>query len=117
MSTRKILHDYQARTIEALRESRRKGNRRIVCQLPTGGGKGVIMAHMAWNNTVMGGGGSLLTAPRKELVKQNSKQLWDHGLRAFGTIRGGVRPSPTMPVQVATTQALAARRSVPKASL
>jgi superfamily II DNA or RNA helicase len=116
-ATRKILHDYQSRTIEALRESRRRGNRRIACALPTGGGKGVIMAHMAWNNMVIGGGGSLLTAPRKELVRQNGKQLWDHGLRAFGTIRGGVKPSPTMPVQVATVQALVARRFVPKANL
>jgi DNA repair protein RadD len=116
MSDRKILRPYQAAAIDALRESFRRGNRRIVNQLATGGGKSIIQTKMAFDHIGLGGDLVLATAPRTELVKQLEKHLKDQGMYHIGQIRGGIRAKPTMPIQIATLQALA-RREVPKASL
>jgi superfamily II DNA or RNA helicase len=111
MSDRKTLHPYQAETIRKLGESFLRGNRRIVCQLPTGGGKSVIQTHLTFSHIAKRRGGCvLLTAPRKELVRQNHKHLAEHGMGGqVGIIRGGIKAQPSRIIQVATVAALERR--------
>ena len=117
MSDRKVLHPFQLDFRNAIAEAYRAGARRIVGQLATGGGKGVIAANVTYGFLGKPGNeGALIMAPRKGLITQHTEQLWDYGVRHVGVIQGGVKAKASMPVQVATVQALA-RRKVPNASL
>jgi superfamily II DNA or RNA helicase len=108
--SRKSLHPYQAETIQKLGESFRRGHRRIVCQVATGGGKSVIQTHITFEHLRKGGQLALLTAPRKELVRQNHKHLAEHGMGGqVGIIRGGIQPQYSRTIQVATVPALERR--------
>lgn len=69
-----MLRDYQAETIEKLREGWRGGARRLAAVLPTGAGKTVIFAHMA-ERMRAAGGRVLVLAHRDELIEQAIDKL------------------------------------------
>jgi len=101
------LRPYQSDTINNLRESMKAGFRRIVLQLPTGGGKTRIaaevirMANDKRNRT-------LFLAPRRELITQACAALVRQGLRP-GVIMAGEPRDLGADVQVASFDTLHAR--------
>ena len=102
-----ILRDYQKYAIEAVRDSYRKGHRRPLLVLPTGGGKTVcfsyIAAGMAANNKRV-----LIIAHRRELLRQISNTLKAVGVR-HSVMAGGSRGIPFTNVVVASVFTLARR--------
>lgn len=102
-----ILRDYQKYAIEAVRDSYRKGHRRPLLVLPTGGGKTIcfsyIAAGMAANNKRV-----LIIAHRRELLRQISNTLKMVGVR-HSVMAGGSRGIPFTNVVVASVFTLARR--------
>lgn len=101
------LRDYQMHAIEAVRDSYRKGRRRPLLVLPTGGGKTIcfsyIAAGMAQNNKRV-----LILAHRRELLRQISNTLKMVGVR-HSVMAGGARGIPITNVVVASVFTLARR--------
>lgn len=64
------LYDHQIAQIEALRSSMRN-NKRVLLQLPTGGGKSVLASYMI-SNSQMRNKKSAFVVPRVDLIKQMS---------------------------------------------
>jgi DNA repair protein RadD len=108
--SRPQLHPHQTLAIDRLRDSIRSGHRCPVLQAPTAFGKTVVASNLVYN-AVLKGKRVMITVPRKELVKQTAKQLWDHDVRHVGILQGDhPMTNPLMPVQVATVQTLANRK-------
>lgn len=101
------LREYQTRDIESIRNEYRRGMMAPLYVLPTGGGKTVVMASIAWN-AVEKGNRVLILVHRVELLRQTANKI-----RAFGVRVGLVSPlySPdyTAPVQVAMVQTMVKR--------
>jgi superfamily II DNA or RNA helicase len=101
------LRDYQKYAIEAVRDSYRKGHRRPLLVLPTGGGKTIcfsyIAAGMSQNNKRV-----LILAHRRELLRQISGTLKNMGVR-HAVMTGGSRGIPVANVVVASVFTLARR--------
>lgn len=75
---------YQQRCLDAIRESARKGNRRILVVSPTGSGK-MLMAAMLMQSALDKENHAAFFADKRELVKQNEVELRRLGV-TFGTI-------------------------------
>lgn len=102
-----MLRTYQVDAVEDLRESWRQKHKRILLQLPTGGGKTVIAAEII-RGAVAKGNRVLFVAHRRELIHQAANKLRDAGI-PHGKILAGERASVEEPVQVASIQTLQAR--------
>ncbi len=100
------LRPYQAERFEHIRAAFRTGLRRVLFQLPTGGGKTVIFSFVVKNAVARGKRVSVL-AHRQEIVEQIDGALSaldvPHGLIAAG------HPETDAPVQVASVMTLARR--------
>ena len=106
------LRPYQEHAIQRVREEMSRGNRRVLLDLATGGGKTVTSSSIILN-AVSKGKRCIFLAHRKELIKQCSKTLdflnVDHGV-----IKGKhPRRDLTKPVQVASIQTLINRSHWP----
>lgn len=102
------MRPYQARSIEALREGARAGNRAQVLMAPTGAGKTVIacalMEAVAAKMTR-----AAFVVDRVSLVDQTSRQFDRYGI-AHGVIQGShPRTRPWERIQVCSAQTLARR--------
>lgn len=100
---------YQLEGIEGLRQAVRDSHRRIVLQLPTGGGKTVIAGTMILR-TLARSNRCLFTAHRLELLSQPYKKLLEAGLdEQQMSIRAGnerKRRRPDAPLQIASIGSL-----------
>jgi superfamily II DNA or RNA helicase len=112
----KTLRPHQEQAIADLRSSLARGNRRVVLQMPTGGGKTltssrVIKGALAKGNRV------IFTAPFVSLIDQTVAAFRQDGIDHIGVMQGQ-HPGydPTAPVQVCTVQTLA-RREAPDGSV
>jgi superfamily II DNA or RNA helicase len=88
------LRDYQEETVERLRESMRR-NRRVLLQLPTGGGKTAIASFMA-QGAVRNGRRVYFNCHRAELVEQTSL-TW----RKYGIAHGYIAANRPRAMQLA----------------
>lgn len=103
----KQLRSYQEDIITKIRESFRKGNRRILVQLPTGGGKSVIFSKLiASSNKKLKS--TLFMVHRRELILQASQHMVEEEIE-HGIIMAKVRPSLTSLTQLASIQTLWSR--------
>lgn len=75
-----ILRPYQTAAIEAARNAIRAGHKNILIQMPTGTGKMVIAANIM-TTAASRGKVSLFAVHSRELVRQCSEKLTDHGVR------------------------------------
>jgi len=100
------LRPYQEAGIAAIRERMAAGDRRVLYQLPCGGGKTVIVGWMI-RQAVATGKRCLFLAHRRELIRQSSETLTALGVE-HGIIAAGQPPRPAM-VQVASVQTIARR--------
>jgi DNA repair protein RadD len=92
----KELRDYQRDAVDAVYEYWRRGRgMRPYVEVPTGGGKSLIIAHIA-RDVVEAEGRVLVVAHRKELVGQNAAELreaWDDA--PIGIYSAGLRKRQT----------------------
>lgn len=100
------LRPYQAELIDKTRRALTH-HRRVLMQLPTGGGKTVIAATML-GNTAERGGSAWFIVHRKELVDQTSRTLEQVGI-PHGFVAAGRPPTYHEPVLVCSVQTLARR--------
>jgi DNA repair protein RadD len=100
------LRDYQEEGVNRIRDAFRKV-RRVLYQLPTGGGKTAVFSYIAVNAAKKGKRVIILTH-RRELFRQAGEKLLMYGV-ASGSIVAGSRHVPTEPIVVASIQALANR--------
>lgn len=101
------LRDYQESGIQQLRERFRAGDRAVLYQLPTGGGKTVV-ASFVIDGAARRGNTTWFLVHRQELVRQSVATLNEIGIQC-GVIAAGFTPDPLADVQVAMVQTLARR--------
>ena len=100
------LRDYQIAGVNQIRERFRAGDRNVLFQLPTGGGKTVVFSYIT-EGASRKGNRVLILVHRQELIRQTSASLNDIGV-AHGIIAPGFTPSWDN-VQVASVQTLVRR--------
>ena len=76
------LRDYQKELLSRVQSELQPDKARVMMQLPTGGGKTVIAAHLLKNRLVNGRKAVWLTH-RKELVNQTRRMLSDAGIAVY----------------------------------
>jgi DNA repair protein RadD len=101
------LRPYQIQGKAQLRDAYRRGARRVIYQLPTGGGKTVVFADLS-ASAVSKGNSVLVLVHRQELVKQAHAKLAMAGVPA-GIISEGTVTNADLSVQVASVQTLIRR--------
>lgn len=109
------LYPFQAKAIEAVRQTWRGGKKSVLLVLPTGGGKtacaSVIMQRAHKNKTR-----SLFVVSGREIVLDTASRLTNSGV-SCGVIMAGVPERFEAPVQVASVETLLARGIAPPAGL
>ena len=100
------LRDYQIAGVNQIRERFRAGDRNVLFQLPTGGGKTVVFSYIT-EGASRKGNRVLILVHRQELIRQTSASLNDIGV-AHGIIAPGFTPSWDN-VQVASVHTLVRR--------
>ena len=110
------LRDYQQKAIENLRASIASGNKRVVLQVPTGGGKTAIAGSIV-ASALGKGRKAIFTVPALSLITQTVRSFEKDGVDEIGVIQGQHwMHDPDAPVQICSVQTLA-RRGVPKVDL
>lgn len=102
------LRDYQEQALEDIRNSFRKGNKRVLLVAPTGSGKTVIASAMI-KQSIDRGNPCLFVAHRRELVMQCSNKLRDFDV-SHGVLMAGKSPNNFARTQVASVQTFNARK-------
>ncbi len=110
------LFPYQQRLVDEARAALMSGKRRVLVQLPTGGGKTVIFVSIALR-VVERGGRVLILVHGRELVQQAWEEVekWAPGLA--GKVMAGNTLEPELPIQVASIDTIRARKVEVKADL
>lgn len=103
------LRPYQEATIERVRDALRRGRRRIMLTIPTGGGKTLTSASLI-ARALAKGRRAMFVAHRLELIDQTVATFQRLGVTSVGVIRAGDRRRDlSQPIQVASIQTLARR--------
>lgn len=101
------LRKYQQKIVDNVRQQIRNGQRRILIQLPCGGGKTAI-ASFILKGTINNGHRACMMAHRAELVSQASKTLTNINV-PHGVIQAGISPNLLPLMQVASVGTLRQR--------
>lgn len=96
------LRDYQLGLIDKVRDSIKRGNKKVLMVLPTGGGKTFIMAEIA-RRSVDNGHRVLAMMHRRQLVNQMSDRFNDYKIDS-GIIMAGIETDLDCKVQIGTIQ-------------
>jgi superfamily II DNA or RNA helicase len=102
------LRDYQIELLDRVSQSWNSGARRVMLQLPTGGGKTVCFSHLV-QIFVANGKTVLVLAHREELIKQAADKITAMTGIEPGIIKAGYKPDYSKPIQVASVQSLTRR--------
>ena len=102
------LRDYQRKWIKDIWDSWKRGNRRVLAQLPTGAGKTICFAQIC-HKFFQQQQQVLVIAHRIELITQAAEKLENIVGESVGIIKGGLREHPERLLQVASVQTLARR--------
>lgn len=106
------MRDYQDRAILDIREAVREGHRRIILQLPTGGGKTRIAAGIIQSGLEKGRR-PIFTCPAVSLIDQTVKSFHREGILDVGVMQADhPATNPYAAVQVASIHTLV-RRALP----
>lgn len=103
------LRDYQQALIQGIYEQWRT-SKRVLLQLPTGGGKTIILAAIA-HEFLCRGKPVLILAHRSELITQAAEKVEAITGKPVGIIKAGYKPNPLFPVQIASVQSMVNRLS------
>ena len=99
------LRPYQSKLIDDTYSQWQAGHRRVLAQLPTGGGKTHLFSNIA-NDITNQGGRSLILAHREELITQAAAKLHQATGESVGIIKAGYDFEPRRRLQVASVQSL-----------
>ena len=114
---RKSPRPHQVKSVEMIRHSLARGNRRVVLQLPTGAGK-TFLASMIADMALTKGNRVMFTVPALSLIDQTVEAFRGEGIDDIGVIQANhPMTNYTAQVQIASVQTLARRMSIPKAAL
>jgi DNA repair protein RadD len=103
------LRPYQVRAIEDVRQALRRGRKRVLLTVPTGGGK-TLTAAAVLAAALAKGSRTLFAAHRKELIDQTCTTFCRLGVTSFGVVRAqDIRTDLSQPIQIASVQTLARR--------
>ncbi len=111
-----ILRDYQSQLVQQVLSSWKQGNRQVLLQLPTGGGKTLIFSEIA-RLFLEKGEGVLVLAHRIELITQAHSKLVAVSGKKAGFIKSGMSSNWDYPIQVASVQTLTRKEEYPRAGL
>jgi DNA repair protein RadD len=81
------LRDYQADMVASAGQALRSGSRRVLLQLPTGGGKTVVLSDIA-DRATRAGKTVMVIAHRKEIVRQIAQKLQAFGMQPALMVSG-----------------------------
>lgn len=110
------LRDYQNAAIDNLRDTLRRGVKRVVLQMPTGAGKTALAGAIVRMATDRGKK-VIFTVPALSLVDQTVESFESDGVLEIGVMQAfHERTDGLAPVQVCSVQTLM-RRKIPKADL
>ena len=104
------LRPYQADLLDRIYKSWDSGNRRVMLQLPTAGGKTICFSHLV-KIFITIGKTVLVLAHREELIKQAADKITATTGITPGIIKAGYTADYSQPVQVASIQSLTRRLS------
>lgn len=82
----KTLRPHQKKAVQMIIDSMRRGNRRVVCQMPTGAGKTVTAAKMIIS-TLKKGNRCIFTAPAISLIDQTVAAFEEEGIPDIGVMQ------------------------------
>ncbi|RUR72433.1 hypothetical protein DSM107007_57370 [Nostoc sp. PCC 7120 = FACHB-418] len=102
------LRNYQHQWIKDIWNSWKRGNRRVLAQLPTGAGKTICFAHIC-QKFFQKQQKVLVIAHRIELITQAAEKLEQIVGEPVGIIKGGCAAHPERRIHVASIQTLARR--------
>jgi DNA repair protein RadD len=102
------LRPYQLGALEGLRIEIRRGKKRLVLVMPTGGGKTLVACAMI-QGAIERGLRVIFIAHRKELIDQTVDKLAQFGITAGVIMGNDPRRDDYLPVQVCSIQTLARR--------
>lgn len=107
------LRKYQFDAIERIRAELRCGKKRILFQLPTGGGKSLTAAAIV-SGAVAKGNRGLVVGHRMELLDQMVSTFARLGITSLGVVRSGdKRRDSSQPIQIASIATLVRRKPPP----
>jgi len=110
------LRDYQKSAIQSLRAKLAEGKKRIVLQIPTGGGKTAVAGSII-RSALGKDRRAIFTVPALSLITQTIDSFTRDGIKKIGVMQGQHElTDKDQPVQICSVQTLA-RRFVPKADL
>lgn len=109
------LRSYQQSLKNAVYEAFRAGHRAVMMQLPTGGGKSVILSSIG-RDAVAAGRRAMYVVHRKELVLQLYQHLRKHGVQPE-IIMAGYKHNPHAALHIASIQTLIRRDFPPNIDL
>jgi superfamily II DNA or RNA helicase len=105
------LRDYQQSLATEVFRAWGENNKRVMLQLPTGGGKTILFGALA-SEFIARGETVLVLAHREELVVQAADKVGRICSTDPGIIKAGYQPDYTRPLQVASVQSLVNRLSL-----
>jgi DNA repair protein RadD len=111
--TAAVLRPYQVRALDQLDRAIAEGCRRLVVQMPTGGGKTILAARRMRYLQETGRRG-IFIVPALSLVDQTIEKFWAEGIDPGVIQASHVLTNYSRPIQVASVQTLM-RRLIPEA--
>jgi superfamily II DNA or RNA helicase len=102
------LRDYQTDLLDRTQQSWKSGERSVMLQLPTGGGKTIVFSHLVQSFTESGKR-VLILAHREELITQAASKITAIAGITPSIIKAGYKPDYSQPIQVASVQSLTRR--------
>jgi superfamily II DNA or RNA helicase len=102
------LRDYQIQLLQAVLQRWHRGQRRLLVQLPTGGGKTILFGAIA-QEFLARGERVLILAHREELITQAAEKVSEVTAQAAGIIKAGYPLNLASLLQVASVQTLVRR--------
>jgi superfamily II DNA or RNA helicase len=102
------LRDYQSDLLDRIESAWFSGNRSILCQLPTGGGKTILFSTLI-DRVARSGAKCLVLAHREELIKQAADKIEIITDEPVGIIKAGYPANYDRDIQVASVQSLTRR--------
>lgn len=116
VATSRPLRPHQVSAMTKIRQSLMAGNKRVVCQLPTGAGKTRLAAEIV-NGALSKGRTVAFTVPALSLIDQTVEAFASEGIDCVGVMQGDHElRNMAMPVQVCSVQTLS-RRGCPDVDL
>ncbi len=111
------LREYQAETLQNIRDTVGQGVRRLVVQAPTGAGKTLLAAAIV-EGAQRKGNRLVFVVPAISLIDQTVEMFYGQGIKDIGVIQADHELTDwAKPVQVASIQTIRARNAYPDAKV